>query len=225
MKRSDWLKANSKKRYNLYWPNHVLGKILLVDRESDKIISIQAFDPTGQTKHVHLLEETFLKEGSYNVEQAFQFWETESLTCYYIPISTSGMWRNELDQMRLETGTTYEQFTAGVPRYFNSIPEDLKFIEEVVNHLSTAKQSQTEMRNNIEEIGNYVRVSGDFMTGNVLNYIPPTGLHTTGYVNFSNYRSPGVYFNNSESPVTITSTSATAIPTWSFNYDIEEVEE
>lgn len=207
MQRSKWIKEETaKKRCRLFWPNEVLGKIIIYDRATNKVLSIEAFNPNGQPKETHLLEYAFMKDGNYTFEQALKFWETESLCCFYTSISTSGLWKNQIN----ETSIINPPATSvGELLYYDSLP---KTFDEVVNTIEARRNSISDFT-----MTEYSGISTYMPTGVSIFENSSMGSTASQYLN---------YINSSSTTFTTSATSTTySGPNLSYSYQIEDVEE
>ena len=233
MKRSDWLKEPStNKRCKLFWPNNVLGKILIYNRLDEKILSIEAFDSTGLPKHTHVLEWAFLKDNNYTLKRALQFWETERLCCFYTSRTTSGLWSNEIGEIVLPPAISGSN-NIGDTAYCDSMP---KTWDEVVNTIEVRRQA---VRFNGVLRGGYTP-PGIYMTNQTITITGSSNIDISNLLISGNSLSQsaslagghyggswvdGIWTHPSGASANTESATYSNTITYNFRYEIEDVED
>jgi hypothetical protein len=66
-----------KKLCKLFWKNDVLGKWIVYDSETKKVLEVKKFDQEGKETHVHLLEQGMLNKGVLELDHSIKIWEVE----------------------------------------------------------------------------------------------------------------------------------------------------
>jgi hypothetical protein len=66
-----------KKLCKLFWNNDVLGKWILHDDETNKVLEVKKFDKDGKETHVNLLEVGMLEKGILELDHCVKIWEVE----------------------------------------------------------------------------------------------------------------------------------------------------
>jgi hypothetical protein len=66
-----------KKLCKLFWNNDALGKWILYDGETNKVLSVKKFDKSGKEIHLNLLEQKMLDDGSLLLDGSIGIWEVE----------------------------------------------------------------------------------------------------------------------------------------------------
>jgi len=66
-----------KKLCKLFWNNDALGKWILYDGETNKVLFVKKFDKSGKEIHLNLLEQKMLDDGSLLLDGSVGIWEVE----------------------------------------------------------------------------------------------------------------------------------------------------